>query len=1366
MNFQGVTGGAPPLYHGGGSGHQGQDMMLEQGMMGQVGGGHEGFHHEGQAMSHGVYPPNLPQDMDYRLLHCRQASVNHAPISALSFDSQELLWCGNHLGHVSSYYGSQFHRHTAYHASPRGDLQPEVRQLLTIDEGVLALTSSRLRLNRRTGLTTLVVEDSSDLQNMECMTQTASDKVLLGGQQNKLLEINVQRGQIINKYEVEEPECVIFRHSGKYLCGGHSAGKVTLYDPSTMRKEHVLEPGGVLSDFDVQRNLIVTCGMSKRANNHLYSRNSMAADRLLMVYDMRVMRAMAPIQVNIDPVFLRFVPSLAHHLVIVSQMGQFQLTETATMTTPSMMIFPIEARGAISSFSLSETCQAMAFGDSAGWVHLFSNNQNVVFSGLDIPTTFADHVDPPPHEMHLMDELCSLATVPMVYPESDTLLSDWPASMMRRVYRKPKTLDPEVVRSAKMVHNVGFAANPKKVRRNQMPYHRTKDDGAKRQLSVPESPIGRGGGGLGGVVCVCQSSIHNQMPYHHTKDDGAKRRLSVPESPIGRGEDPFKVVPKEYQRMLMRYTKLDDFDFKHYNKTNFAGLTAEHNNSYCNGMLQVLYFVEPLRATLLSHVCQREFCLACELGFLFHMLDTKKGEACQAKNFLRAFRTLSEAAALGLLLTESEEVKGHANLLTLIPSWHRFLIQQINSETCQQVETSAESSALSRKEAETPPTPETSAEAAEKKQEPATTTTTPTSSSSRKKRRNKRGKKKEESKAEPEPAEKEGEEGSGEDSVKTQEEQQEETTKLQELSIVKDLFFVSTNFVLACRCGRESLKDEQTKIIILSYPPLPLPGSAEGYGKVTFGEVLHHSLTSESPMQTWCNDCGRYTQHIKRRQVTSLPDVLAVDCNLSNENNLNFWRAQVQILKQEKDESDSSSESTSSPVKTRTQCRYGNACRRSDCRYWHGTDESVAGDGGDRGEGQHDPSWIPLGLRLRLRGEGDLTVEEVSDEEPLPKDEEAYKELYEVYAVVYVIEQQERGRHMVSCIKVSEPYHQRKERVTCTQWYLFNDFSIEPIDKPEYVSMDLLWKIPSVVYYTRRTYLQNHDNSVANWCQLDILYDDPGLVNQPNFQATYLPLQWEETLTKGDLVGLDAEFISLKEEEAELRSDGTKSTIKPSHVSPARITCIRGQGEHFGQPFIDDYILTPEQVSDYLTEFSGIKPSELDPITSTKHLTTLKSTYQKLRCLLDTGVIFVGHGLKKDFKVINVQVPKEQIVDTVQLFHLPNKRYISLRFLAWFFLEKNIQSGQHDSAEDARIALMLYQRYCALRSEGPDVLKSSILELYETGRKMGWKVPDMPVSGAQPWSAPDLHDPTMWAGAPDYEYEEDLLDPSQAFYES
>ena len=55
-------------------------------------------------------------------------------------------------------------------------------------------------------------------------------------------------------------------------------------------------------------------------------------------------------------------------------------------------------------------------------------------------------------------------------------------------------------------------------------------------------------------------------------------------------DDTVPVVPNRYQRVEIKYSKLgvEDFDFRYYNKTNFAGLETHIPNAYCNALLQVI----------------------------------------------------------------------------------------------------------------------------------------------------------------------------------------------------------------------------------------------------------------------------------------------------------------------------------------------------------------------------------------------------------------------------------------------------------------------------------------------------------------------------------------------------------------------------------------------------------------------------------------------------------------------------------------------------------------------------------------------------------------------------------------------------------
>jgi len=148
--------------------------------------------------------------------------------------------------------------------------------------------------------------------------------------------------------------------------------------------------------------------------------------------------------------------------------------------------------------------------------------------------------------------------------------------------------------------------------------------------------------------------------------------------------------------------------------------------------------------------------------------------------------------------------------------------------------------------------------------------------------------------------------------------------------------------------------------------------------------------------------------------------------------------------------------------------------------------------------------------------------------------------------------------------------------------------------------------------------------------------------------------------------------------------------------------------------------LPREQVVDFLTRFSGIVAEDLDLVRSRHRIISTRSAYLQLRYLLDQGCIFVGHGLKQDFSTVNLIVPPNKILDTVKIFHIPGRRYVSLRFLANFVFGRDMQQDTHDSVEDARAAYELYCKALDWKKEG--IWEKSLQELYSYGEKTSWKL--------------------------------------------
>ncbi|KAF7719834.1 PAN2-PAN3 deadenylation complex catalytic subunit PAN2 [Penicillium ucsense] len=372
------------------------------------------------------------------------------------------------------------------------------------------------------------------------------------------------------------------------------------------------------------------------------------------------------------------------------------------------------------------------------------------------------------------------------------------------------------------------------------------------------------------------------------------------------------------------------------------------------------------------------------------------------------------------------------------------------------------------------------------------------------------------------------------------------------------------------------------------------------------------------------------------------------------------------------------------------------------------------------------PGWLPDAVGVSIDNgqvmcfEGDeLRAREQSNTPGLV--------IYDLVGLVAEIDIPEHQKaHLVSFINVSisEPESQASE----DKWHLFNDFLVTEVDRDEALRFTQPWKQPCVLAFQVRSARHGVDDSWKSSLDTTLLFREWSLNGGQQVESCRT-LTEDEKPTAGTPVALDTEFVDLEKAEIDVKADGSQEIVRPNKSGLARVSVLRASGEDEGVPFIDDYITIREQIVDYVTQYSGIKPGDLDPRESDHNLVPLKVAYKKLWLLLNLGCVFVGHGLASDFRKINIQVPKSQTVDTQYLFFHPGKnRRLSLRYLAWAVFKEYIQEEPtsevihgHDSIEDARMAMRLWKKFQEYQDAG--IVALMLEEIFREGSKHGFRPP-------------------------------------------
>ena len=86
----------------------------------------------------------------------------------------------------------------------------------------------------------------------------------------------------------------------------------------------------------------------------------------------------------LQPFLLRCLPTVDSTILVLSQLGEFQLLDLRGLVTPSSMVVSrlnTSAEGVMAcAVDVGTSCQCLAFGDSSGVVHLWADQEEVVMN--------------------------------------------------------------------------------------------------------------------------------------------------------------------------------------------------------------------------------------------------------------------------------------------------------------------------------------------------------------------------------------------------------------------------------------------------------------------------------------------------------------------------------------------------------------------------------------------------------------------------------------------------------------------------------------------------------------------------------------------------------------------------------------------------------------------------------------------------------------------------------------------------------------------------------------------------------------------------------------------------------------------------